>query len=136
MKKPSGIAVDGQGFIYITDAEAGCVMKFSKAGKFVSKWGKQGSEPDELMGPLGVAVDRGGDIYVADSGNSRIVKYSTGGVVKRTWGQPGMNQGEFVFPSGVAVSPQNEIVVVDRVHIQKFTPEGELRRGLGKIRVG
>ena len=132
LKKPSGIAVDGQGFIYITDAEAGCVMKFSRAGKFVSKWGKQGLGPDELKGPLGVAVDRGGDIYVADSGNSRIVKYSTGGVVKRTWGQPGMNQGEFVFPSGVAVSPQNEIVVVDRVHIQRFTPEGELVAAWGK----
>jgi len=132
LKKPSGIAVDGQGFVYITDSEAGCVMKFSKAGKYVSKWGKQGSKPDELMGPLGIAVDRGGDIYVADSGNSRIVKYSTGGVVKTSWGRSGMDQGEFVFPSGVAVSPQNEIVVVDRVHIQRFTPEGELIAAWGK----
>jgi DNA-binding beta-propeller fold protein YncE len=132
LKKPSGIAVDGQGFIYITDAEAGCVTKFSKAGKFVSKWGKQGSKPDELMGPLGIAVDRGGDIYVADSGNSRIVKYSTGGVVKTSWGRSGMDQGEFVFPSGVAVSPQNEIIVVDRVHIQRFTPEGAFVAAWGK----
>jgi len=132
LKKPSGIAIDGQGFIYITDAEAGSVMKFSKAGKFVSKWGKQGSKPDELMGPLGIAVDRSGDIYVADSGNSRVVKYSTGGVAKKAWGQQGMGRGEFVFPAAVAVSPQNEIIVVDRVHIQKFTPEGEVIAAWGK----
>jgi DNA-binding beta-propeller fold protein YncE len=43
-----------------------------------------------------------------------------------------MDQGEFVFPSGVAVSPQNEIVVIDRVHIQRFTPEGELVAAWGK----
>jgi DNA-binding beta-propeller fold protein YncE len=132
LKKPSGIAIDGQGFIYITDAEAACVMKFSKDGKFVSKWGRQGTKPDELMGPLGIAVDRSGDIYVADSGNNRIVKYSTGGVAKKAWGKQGMGRGEFVFPAAVAVNSQNEIVVVDRVHVQRFTPEGEVVAAWGK----
>lgn len=132
VKKPSGIAIDGQGFIYITDADAACVMKFSKEGKFVSKWGRQGTKLDELMGPLGIAVDRSSDIYVADSGNNRIVKYSTGGVAKKTWGKQGMGRGEFVFPTAVAVNSQNEVVVADRVHIQRFTPEGEVVAAWGK----
>lgn len=126
LKKPSGIAIDGQGFIYITDAEAACVMKFSKDGKFVAKWGRQGNKPDELMGPLGIAVDRSSDIYVADSGNNRIVKYSTGGVAKKVWGKQGMGRGEFVYPAAVTVNSQDEIVIVDRVHVQKFTREGEV----------
>jgi len=132
VKKPSGIAIDGQGFLYITDAEANCVMKFSKDGKFVSKWGRQGTKPDELMGPLGIAVDRSSDLYVADSGNNRIVKYSTGGVAKKAWGKQGMGRGEFVFPAALAVNSQNEIVVIDRVHIQRFTPEGEVVAAWGK----
>jgi DNA-binding beta-propeller fold protein YncE len=132
LKKPSGIAVDAQGFLYVTDAAAGCVMKFSKTGQFVSKWGKPGSKPGELMGPLGIAVDRSGDLYVADSGNSRVVKYSTGGVAKKVWGRQGTGRGEFSFPAAVAVSPQNEIIVVDRVQVQKFTPEGEVIAAWGK----
>ena len=132
LKKPSGIALDGQGFIYVTDAEAASVLKFSKDGKFVTKWGRQGTKPGELMGPLGIAVDRSGDIYVADSGNNRIVKYSTGGVAKKAWGKQGMGRGEFVFPAAVAVNSQNEIVVVDRVHVQRFTPEGEVVAAWGK----
>jgi len=132
LKKPSGIAIDGQGFIYVTDADAACVMKFSKNGKFVSKWGKQGAKPNELMGPLGIAIDRSGDIYVADSGNNRIVKYSTGGVAKQSWGKQGMGRGEFIFPAAVAVSSQNEIIVLDRVHVQRFTPEGEVTAAWGK----
>jgi len=136
LKKPSGIAIDGQGFLYVTDAGANCVMKFSKEGKFVAKWGKQGSKPGELMGPLGIAVDRSSDIYVADSGNSRIVKYSTGGVPKKYWGKPGPGRGEFVFPAAVAVSSQNEIIVVDRVHVQRFTPEGEVLASWGKAGTG
>ena len=136
LKKPSGIALDGQGFIYITDAEAACVMKFYKEGKFVSKWGKQGPKPNELMGPLGIAIDHSGDLYVADSGNNRIVKYSTGGVAKQAWGKQGMGRGEFVFPTAVAVDSQNEIVVVDRVHVQRFTPEGEVVAAWGKAGTG
>lgn len=136
LKKPSGIAIDGQGFIYVTDAEAACVTKFSKDGKFVSKWGKQGAKPGELMGPLGIAVDRSGDLYVADSGNNRVVKYSTGGVAKQSFGKPGTGRGEFAFPTAVAVSSQNEIIVVDRVHVQRFTPEGEVTAAWGKAGPG
>ena len=132
LKQPSGLAIDGQGFLYVTDAEAACVLKYSKEGKFVSKWGKRGAKPDELMTPLGIAIDRSGDVYVADSGNNRIVKYSTGGVAKKAWGKQGMGRGEFLFPTAVAVSSQNEIIVADRVHIQRFTPDGDVVAAWGK----
>lgn len=136
LKKPSGIALDGLGFIYITDAAAACIMKFSKDGKFVSKWGKRGDKPGELMSPLGIALDRSGDLYVADSGNHRIVRYSTGGVAKQSWGKQGMGRGEFLSPTAVAVDSKNEIVVVDRVHVQRFTPEGEPISAWGKSGTG
>ena len=136
LKEPAGIAFDGQGFFYVTDAKAGCVMKFSTAGKFITKWGKTGNKPDEFTIPLGIAIDQSSDIYVADSGNNRIVKYSTGGVVKTAWEKQGTGEGEFLFPTGVAVTAQNEIVVVDRVHIQKFTPEGKFIAAWGKPGTG
>jgi len=132
LKKPSGIAVDEQGFLYITDAAANCVIKFSKDGKFISKWGKSGSKPGELLGPLGIAVDRSGTVYVADSGNNRIVTYSTGGAPKNVWGKPGTGPGEFATPTAVAISSKNEILVVDRVHLQRFTAEGEVLAAWGK----
>ena len=106
--------------------------KTADYGPVVAVGWRQGTKPGELMGPLGIAIDRSGDIYVADSGNNRIVKYSTGGVAKKAWGKQGMGRGELVYPTAVAVNSQNEIVVVDRVHVQRFPPEGEVVAAWGK----
>jgi len=136
VKEPSDIIVDGQGFVYVSDAKGACVFKFTKGGKFISKWGKPGAQPGELSSPSGLAIDRGGDIYVVDSGNNRVVQYSTGGVIKKTWGKQGTGKGEFVFPAAVAVSRNNEVLVLDRVRVQKFTPDGEFLGAWGRSGTG
>ncbi len=125
LEQPSGIAVDAAGNVYATDAGDCCVAKFDKNGKFLKKWGGKGARPNELSGPAGIAVDASGNLYVADWGNHRVVKYGPDGALKKIWGKQGIKPGEFVFPAGVAVGPKNEIFVVDRIRLQKFSPEGE-----------
>jgi len=130
---PAGLALDGQGFLYVTDSANSCVVKFDSNGKQAAKWVNKGVRGSDLNGPTGIAVDRNGDVYVADTANNRIVKYSAAGAVKKTWGKQGSGPGEFVFPTGVAVTPKNEIIVADKGgRVQKFTREGDHISEFGK----
>ncbi|MCP4346874.1 MAG: hypothetical protein GY795_15265 [Desulfobacterales bacterium] len=45
---PSGIAIDGSGYIYVVDSGNNRVQKFEPDGKFICKWGKKGSGDGEF----------------------------------------------------------------------------------------
>ena len=47
-------------------------MKFSKDGKFIKTWGKEGKGPGEFNEPHGIAMDSQGRLFVADRVNLRI----------------------------------------------------------------
>src|SRR5207247_5924614 len=71
---PSGVATDGSGNVYVTDARMNRIEKFDASGTFLAGWGSQGSGDGQFAGPVGVATDASGNIYVADTGNNRIQK--------------------------------------------------------------
>jgi len=74
--KPTGIAVDASGNVYVADWGNNLVRIISPAG-VVSTLGttiNSKSTPLVLSGPYGVAVDASGNIYVAAYGNSTILK--------------------------------------------------------------
>src|SRR5438477_440189 len=73
-RHPSGVAVDGQGNIYVVEQENHRVQKLSAAGEPLAQWGRQGRGPGEFDGPSAVAVDEQGNLYVADAGNDRVQK--------------------------------------------------------------
>ncbi len=134
---PAGLAVDGQGFVYVTDFGNSCVVKFDRTGKLVGKWVSNGVRERELSGPTGIAVDANNEVYVADTGNNRVVRFSSTGSLKKFWGKPGTGRGEFSSPTGIAVNSKNEILVVDKGgRIQKFTPDGGYLSEFGKAGVG
>jgi DNA-binding beta-propeller fold protein YncE len=69
------MAVDRFNNIYVNNAgpEAGIhsqakVMKFSPTGKFITKWGDDGTFED----PEHIAVDLQGNVYVSDRANNNI----------------------------------------------------------------
>jgi sugar lactone lactonase YvrE len=86
--RPSGVALDGAGNLYIADTINNCVRKV--AGGVVTTVagnGTQGFSGDDgpaalaqLSQPYGVAVDSAGNLYIADSLNNRIREVS-GGVI-------------------------------------------------------
>jgi hypothetical protein len=111
--KAFGMAVDGNGNVYLTDTD-GFVLKYGPSGGTPVTIGATG--PGALIGPTGVAVDSSGDVYVVDSGQ-HVKKFhsSDGGATYADvadWTNSGT--GTFVNLSGVAVEPSSNIFVVDQ----------------------
>jgi hypothetical protein len=130
---PKGIAVDGQGNVYVVDSYNHRVQVFDGTGRFVRQWGSQGNGPGQFQEPWGIAVDREGNVYVADTWNHRIQKFDGEGRVLGQWGVFGDTAGAlggsevFYGPRDVAVDVDGNVVVSDtgNKRVIKFTSEGE-----------
>lgn len=68
---PSGIAVDAQGRVFVSDRD-NRVQIFAPDGKFLASWGNYGSAEGQFNGPYGVTVDDDGNIYVAEDFGLRL----------------------------------------------------------------
>jgi len=83
--KPSDVAWDRSGNIYIADGMAGNVnriVKLNKEGNFLKQWGSTGAEQSQFNGPKALAVDAQGNLYVLDSGNKRVQIFDGEGTFK------------------------------------------------------
>jgi tripartite motif-containing protein 71 len=72
---PTGIAVGGNGRVYVADSGNNRIDKFTGYGVYLGSWGSLGSGPGQFSSPKGVAVDIYGNVYVADTSNNRIEKF-------------------------------------------------------------
>ncbi len=67
------LAVDGQGNIYVLGGTFGAaVFKFSPDGKFVNRFGSQGTAPGQFNAPTAIATDGQGRVYVSFSNNIAV----------------------------------------------------------------
>jgi serine/threonine protein kinase, bacterial len=80
---PSGIAVDRQGYIYVTDSRNNMIRKIDPGGGVTTFAGNGQAGSTDGLGsgasfntPIGIAVDSSGTVYVADEGNNLIRKIS------------------------------------------------------------
>ncbi|WP_424357516.1 OmpL47-type beta-barrel domain-containing protein [Methanocella sp. MCL-LM] len=80
-----GIAVDGNGDIYIADALNHRVLIFDSTGALIQTiGGTRGTGNYEFNSPWDLEVDGNGNIYVADTDNNRIQVYDSTGAWLRT----------------------------------------------------
>ena len=86
---------------------------FTLEGKFIRRFGSQGSGPGQLNKPYGVALDSSDMIYVADSNNNRICVFSPEGQFLKSFGSEGEAQGQFKQPHMVCVDENDLILVSD-----------------------
>ncbi|OQA84186.1 MAG: Serine/threonine-protein kinase PknD [bacterium ADurb.Bin236] len=78
--RPGGIALDGNGYIYVADTDNNRVQKFTTSCQYNMLWGGIGTTNGKFVKPLGIAYNpANGNIYVADSTN-RIQYFTTNGV--------------------------------------------------------
>ena len=77
--QPQDVAIDSQGYIYVTDGDNHRVQQFTPEGQFVSSFGgTEGSEPGQLYFPTGITLDDNDLVYV-NNHNQFISVYNTNG---------------------------------------------------------
>jgi sugar lactone lactonase YvrE len=148
---PSGVAVDGQGNVYVADLFNSTIRKITPSGgvfTLAGTPGKTGSADGtgsaaRFYVPQGVAVDSGGFVYVADSGNNTIRKITPGGTVSTLAGTAGTQGGtngtgsaaRFFNPRALAVDGSGNVFVADNINnaIRKVTPAGVVTTFAGTI---
>jgi len=69
------VAVDGAGNVYATDPENYRVLIFNATGRYLGRFGRQGTALDQLGLANGIAVDAEDNVYLADAGNNRILRF-------------------------------------------------------------
>jgi DNA-binding beta-propeller fold protein YncE len=121
-QSPQGIAVAGDGSIYVADSLNHRIQKFDRNGQFVTSLGGPGesSQPGLFQEPWDVAVAPDGSVYVADTWNHRVQHFNGDGAYMNGWGAEGNTEGKatgdpgvFFGPRGIAVDKDGRVLVSD-----------------------
>jgi serine/threonine-protein kinase len=75
---PTGIALDGRGFLYVVDADNNRVREFSPAGESVGSLGSSGNGILQFSTPSDIVIRPPDRLYVSDAGNKRILVIQDG----------------------------------------------------------
>ena len=144
--RPSGLSVDGDGNVVVSDSHYHCVRVYSPEGTLLKTiGGVAGTEPGQLGYVSDALRDKAGNCYVSEFGdNQRISKFDPDGKFIKCWGSPGSGQevgkdgsgptpGEFARIRAMTLGPDGNLYVADACHhrIQVFTLEGEFVRTFG-----
>ena len=128
---PEGVAVDGQGNVYVSEGVNHRVQKLTRDGTSLAVFGgQQGRAPGQFDSPRGLAIDRAGNLYVADLNNNRVQKLSPSGQPLASFGLgTGAGPGQLTQPRGVAVDGSGNVYVSDTQNhrVELFGPDGSFR---------
>ncbi len=101
--KPTNVAVDKDGNLYVTDTLNNRVEVFDADGLFIRAWGKNGDGPGDFERPKGIAVDADGHVWVADAMLNRLQVFTSDGHLLLGVGGFGINPGQFEALAGLAI---------------------------------
>ena len=145
--RPTAVAVDKDGNLYISDASNKVIRKVNKQGVISTIAGVPGhagyagdgglATKALLTQPAGIAVDYSGNIYIADPSNSVVRKINAAGVITTFAGNgtagysgdggPAIKaQFQMGSPQGLAVDPAGNVYASDYQNhaIRKISAKG------------
>jgi DNA-binding beta-propeller fold protein YncE len=142
---PTGLAVDGQGDLFIADSGNNVVVEVAASGALsvVAGDGKQGQPSPGPAGasaldkPTGLVARPQGGLFIADSGNNVVEELSPTGelsVVAGVAGNTGpptvgpARRSALSSPDGVAVNLAGDLFIADSGNdvVEEVGPEGDL----------
>jgi DNA-binding beta-propeller fold protein YncE len=153
---PGGLAVHGDGRVYVADQTNRRVQVFDGDGKFLSKWGEYGTKEGQfggivsirsrVGGPQFLAFDSQKNVYTTEGSMGRVQKFTADGKFLLAWGdnedKPGSFGGVFTGfknrkatlqgPVSICVDKQDRVwVSAVSGRVQQFSSEGAYLRGFG-----
>ncbi len=105
----SGVALDQQGNIYVSDKVNSRVTKFDAAGEYMRSYGRLGRAAGSLVRAKGVAIDRKDRVWVVDAGPAQAVKVYRGhdGQSLMIFGTLSKDPGYMYMPASVCIDYDN-----------------------------
>jgi sugar lactone lactonase YvrE len=110
------IALDGQGNMYVVERYGPYILKLSRDGKFITRFGGQASSSGQSVNgtfkstPYGMAIDGKGNVYVSTTNDVQVFN-SDGNYIDRF-------KASQAF--GIAITDKNEIWIACRPNIVKY----------------
>jgi DNA-binding beta-propeller fold protein YncE len=105
--KPTNLAVDAEGNIYVTDTINFRVQEFDRTGKLLKVFGKAGDGIGAFTRPKGIALDREGHLYVVDSAFENVQIFDQTGDVLLFFGGGGSEPGSMYLPAHIIIDYDN-----------------------------
>ena len=121
--KPSGLAVDADGNLYVCDTLNNRIEVFDADGKFISTYGKNGDGPGYFARPKGVAIDSDGHIWVADGMQDRVQVFNQQWQLLIVFGGHGLLPGQFQGIVSITSDPKNNRMFTSEIYpgrVQQF----------------
>ena len=121
--QPSGVAVDKDDSIYVSDMHNCSLLKFSKEGKLMKVVGQSGTRP----GKFDIIKIINDKLYVCDSGNDRVQILNTELEYVNSFGCRGNGDGQFNYPNDIAQDRAGNLYVTDchNDRVQVFDCKGQ-----------
>jgi tripartite motif-containing protein 71 len=157
LDRPTGVAIDPSGNVWVADYMNGRIVKFSPSGTLLGTYGYYGSGEGGFLEPREIAINQSnGDVYVTDEGNNRVVELNEKGEFVETFGWgvkdgkeefeickggsscragiSGSGSGQFHEPKGVALDSSGDVWIADygNNRIEEFNASGEYQQKFGK----
>jgi DNA-binding beta-propeller fold protein YncE len=114
--RPLGVAVDGEGSVYITDVIRGRLQKFGSDGSIFMQLGQIADSPGNFVRPKHVALDGRGVIYVVDAAFQNVQMFDAEGQLLMFFGSAGDHPGSMSLPAGITVNSADLELFADDIH--------------------
>jgi len=120
--KPTNVAVDKDGNLYVTDTLNDRVEEFDADGGFIRAFGKNGDGPGDFTRPKGIAIDCDGHVWVADAGTNRVQVFTPEGDLRLIFGGFGWLPGQFQALTGITIDSKNRVFTSEQLlgRVQMF----------------
>ena len=107
LDRPTNLAFDPEGYLYVTDLGRFQVVKFDRDGHFQMTFGQLGDGPGHFARPKGIAVDREGHLYAVDAAFNNVQMFNKDGRLLMFFGGAGDKPGNLTLPAKVTVDYDN-----------------------------
>lgn len=140
--RPTGIAIDFQGNVFIADTGNDRVVKCDSEGRFLTEAGGFGSGAGEFNRPTYITTDNGLNVYLVDAQNKRIQRLDRNlNFISTIQIEEDGDFSGLGLPEGIALTPSGEIVVSDTegdllIEVSSFSEHKTTYGGFGEIEGG
>ncbi|HVO23824.1 MAG TPA: hypothetical protein VMW56_09365 [Candidatus Margulisiibacteriota bacterium] len=107
LDRPTNLAFDRDGYLYVTDFGRFQVVKFDRDGHFKATFGLPGDNLGHFARPKGIALDREGRLYAVDASFNNVQIFNSDGRLLMFFGESGNKPGGLLLPAKVAIDYDN-----------------------------